>query len=551
MAKGGKTELVYNDKSLSIVRTAGLLVVVGLVGYGLLVYFGYESRPSAYNPWVVLVLLAALTILGVGQYILKPSTKRALSIAMFLYYIIAAALTVEVLGYVPATYIFWLALLIATDALFGTTALIYGIGLTFVAMILFLASQPDLDSLLMFRVIITTGLMAGVAALISLIRNANAVRYSVFEQTKAREKIQRGRLSAVINGINDAIISTSASGYIRIYNAAALNLLDTNVSLASKRIDDVLHVYDQDGKPVSINELIRGAKTTIERDDLSHRFDDGQQIRLSLSVAPVRSDYGSKRTAGEGGSVLIMRDITKSKSLEEERDEFISIVSHELRTPVTIAEGTLSNLQFLLSRGGDPKALAESLDSAHSQVLLLASMINDLSTLSRVERGVGIEPEVIDVRKFMQELYQKYMQQAHDKNLRLDLDLSPTLGQVKASRLCIEEIMQNLIINAIRYTVKGGVTLIAKRQSGMIYFAVKDTGVGIGKTDQKNIFTKFWRSEDYRTRETSGSGLGLHIVQQLIQKLGTEITFTSRLNHGSTFGFELPEYKPEDDSSSS
>jgi multi-sensor signal transduction histidine kinase len=104
--------------------------------------------------------------------------------------------------------------------------------------------------------------------------------------------------------------------------------------------------------------------------------------------------------------------------------------------------------------------------------------------------------------------------------------------------------LQNFITNAIRYTEKGGVTIIVKPgENDTINFAVKDTGIGISRSDQAHLYQKFWRSEDYRTRETSGTGLGLYVVAKLAIKLKTEIKLKSRLNHGSTFSFSLPAVK--------
>ena len=143
-------------------------------------------------------------------------------------------------------------------------------------------------------------------------------------------------------------------------------------------------------------------------------------------------------------------------------------------------------------------------------------MVNDLSTLSRAERGVADEPENIDVQSLIDELYAEYAPQAADKSLTFDIDIAPQIGQVSQSRLYLKEILQNFITNAIRYTEKGGVTIIVKPgENDTINFAVKDTGIGISRSDQAHLYQKFWRSEDYRTRETSGTGLGLYVVAKL------------------------------------
>jgi signal transduction histidine kinase len=168
-------------------------------------------------------------------------------------------------------------------------------------------------------------------------------------------------------------------------------------------------------------------------------------------------------------------------------------------------------------------------------------MVNDLSTLSRAERGVADEAETIDVKELIHDLYNEYAPQAEAKGLHFNLDLAPQLGKVTASRLYLKELLQNFVTNAIKYTKQGDIVVSVKKHDDKLIFSVKDSGIGISKSDQARIFDKFYRSEDYRTRETGGTGLGLYVAVKLAKKLGTDITMTSRLNHGSTFGFELPQ----------
>lgn len=362
--------------------------------------------------------------------------------------------------------------------------------------------------------------------------------------SKAKQHDQREALLTIINATNQAIFTVSSGGIIRVYNAALLNLLDTNQSLSGRRVDDVITLHDQKGEPVSLFGLMKQT-SRFERDDLSFQFTDGDAIRLHLSINKIQSAFSTGRQNDGEGYVCIARDVTKQKSLEEERDEFISVVSHELRTPVTIAEGTISNVQYFMEHGSDPVKLAPSLKEAHDQIVLLANMINDLGTLSRAERGVGDAVDEIDIKELIETLYKRYSASASKKSLELNLDTGPRLGTVTTSRLYLEELLQNLITNAIKYTQTGSVTIKAHRVGTGVEFAVQDSGIGISKTDLKHIFEKFYRSEDYRTRETSGTGLGLYVVTKLVHKLGTKITVESRLNHGSTFGFVLPDKPPK------
>lgn len=361
--------------------------------------------------------------------------------------------------------------------------------------------------------------------------------HTVKELERAREHhaADREQLVTIINSMSVGMMSVSASGTIRLYNAALLALIDTNESITGKNVSDVFNTFNAaDNSPVELMSLVEKRYMT-RREDIILKYDDTDQIRLGITINPVREARGAVKSY-----IFIVEDITKEKSLEEERDEFISVISHELRTPITIVEGSISNAQLLLGRGAQPAVLKKTFDEAHEQIVFLANMVNDLGTLSRAERGVGDTPEAIDVDALAAELLSKYEPRARERKLHLNLDVLGHIGTVNSSRLYLEEILQNFITNSIKYTQEGSVTLHIRKTDKGILFAVKDTGIGISKTDQKRIFEKFYRSEDYRTRETSGTGLGLYVVQKLAHKLGVTVEVKSRLNHGSTFSFTLP-----------
>lgn len=388
-------------------------------------------------------------------------------------------------------------------------------------------------------------IIAALWAIASLIDLHSSNRQASDELVKSQEEgtIQRERIITMVNNLADAILSTDKDGVIRVYNAASLNLLDTNDSLNGHHIDEVLSLYTADNKKVAIQKELSTAKSTVTREDLHIRVDENENIRISLTHSPIRGNYRhAKQDSGHDGYIIIMRDITKAKSLEEERDEFISVVSHELRTPITIAEGTISNAQLIMSRAdAKPEMLQAAMKNAHDQVIFLAKMVNDLSTLSRAERGVADEAEDIDVSEIINQLYRQYAPEAEAKGLHLNLHTEAQLGTIHASKLYFEELLQNFITNAIKYTRQGSIDIIVSVADGQVTFAVKDTGIGISKTDQHKIFEKFYRSEDYRTRETGGTGLGLYVAAKLSRKLDCKITLDSRLNHGSTFAFSLPQ----------
>lgn len=351
--------------------------------------------------------------------------------------------------------------------------------------------------------------------------------------------LEQQRLSSLINSMTDGVVALDNKLKIASYNGAALNILDVNGSIDGKSIVRILKPYDKNNQPIDVLKLIREATTATSNRDYWLQYADGSKVALFLSVSPVHTGY-TKNDIPDG-YVLLLRDITREKSLEEERNEFISVVSHELRTPITITEGNISNALIVAEKNTDPALVVRALKTAHDQVVFLADMINDLSTLSRAERGkLTLELEKINMHELLHELHDSYKKSATEKGLKLHLETDPRLETLNSSKLYVKEVLQNLITNAIKYTEKGSVTVRAHQLDNGTQISVSDTGIGINKSDREKVFDKFFRSEDYRTRQNSGTGLGLYVTLKLIRLLHAEIDVQSEINKGSTFTVFFP-----------
>jgi two-component system, OmpR family, phosphate regulon sensor histidine kinase PhoR len=525
------------------IRVMTLLITPVFIVHGLLVMLGYLPSTNYISPEITIIILALWVFVGVYHYFSPLKSSGNVISRLIVFEALSLGTVQFVTGFFQPFIIMFVLLFLSAHLYFGYRGLVFSlVGVIFAAIIDVLfryPAQPD---------IVPQNLMASIAiliiALILMIIMANQeLKRDALAKSQQLERLQYDRVLTIINNLSDATFSTDANGKVQLYNAACLNLLDTNDSLKGKNIDELFTLTTTEDASIKLHDLLIESDRTTRRSDIRHTYGDGEQVRLELTFAPIKSSYGLlKRKKQETGYIIIARDVTKEKSLEEERDEFISVVSHELRTPITIVEGTLSNLQVLLSRAKtpDPSVVHSTVDTAHEQVLYLAKMVNDLSTLSRAERGVADTPEAIDVSDMIHALHHQYEPEAAAKGLTLNLDMVTRPGTIQASRLYTEELLQNFITNAIKYTKEGSVTVIVKKSKGMVTFAVKDTGIGISRGDQARVFQKFYRSEDYRIRETSGTGLGLYVSAKLAHKLGTQINLTSRLNHGSTFSFSMP-----------
>jgi two-component system, OmpR family, phosphate regulon sensor histidine kinase PhoR len=356
---------------------------------------------------------------------------------------------------------------------------------------------------------------------------------------KLSAEFERQRLVSLINSMGDGVVAVDEKCQIVLLNGAALNILDLNTVKPLSLLSDNLHLVDKLNAPLNVVDMVLSSTTATTSRDYCLTYPGGEKINLYLSISPVHLGYGHD---DQKGFVVLLRDITREKSLEEERDEFISVVSHELRTPIAIAEGNLSNAQLIVGKSADtPDNVKTALKEAYNQITFLSSMVNDLATLSRAERNkLEVQIESINVVELVNELQHNYQPSAEKKGLKLLTKYDPSLALLNSSKLYVREILQNFITNSIKYTDTGSVTVIAEQKDKFVRFLVSDTGIGISKSDQEKVFDKFFRSEDFRTRKSSGTGLGLYVTMKLTRLIKADISLESELNKGSIFTIDIP-----------
>lgn len=349
--------------------------------------------------------------------------------------------------------------------------------------------------------------------------------------------IDHQRLAALLNSMSDGVIALSASGEIVMSNSAMLSLLDLN-STADKQIEDILDIIDKAGNKLSISKILTESSSGFSSRDFRLKYPDGSTINIFLSLSPVIASYGGNEG---GGFVIVVRDITREKLVEDERDEFVSVAGHELRTPVTIAEGSLSNAEYIAKQNEVPASVLQSIQTAHKQVVFLSEMINDLAMLTRADRtNLKLDAETFDAVELAKDLAASFQTQATAKNIELKVESAQDQVNLTSNALYVREIIQNFVTNAIKYTETGGITIAVNSMSDGAVYKISDTGIGISQAEQKKLFTKFFRSEDTRVKKVHGTGLGLYLCFKLAKLLGAKISIESVLNEGSTVTFEVP-----------
>jgi len=536
------------EKAIQKVNLLYGLVIPVIIGFLLGRTISFVDSDFFRTGQMASLMYLILLVLGISALFVHLKTQGKISqfmlVALYIFYHVALALLIIFIDPYPTPFFFqFTLLLIAVDLLFGSRW--QKLDIVFVTAVFyvsyFVSDKPvNIEGVLVAAVYVIGA--ASVAILVSKYRRISDDERKQLASATTQNTFERQRLLSLINNMGDAVLATDEKGKIMLYNAAVLNLFDTNQSLDGVSVSKLLNLVDKSNKKADIFTSIKKSTTGLTSSDYKHCFSKDDSINLYINASSIKLGF---KEHTQSGYIFIMRDITKEKSLEEERDEFISVVSHELRTPVTIAEGNLSNAMFVSKQHHDPKFVIESLNQAHDQVVFLAGMINDLATLSRAERtDKPMDIVEIDPAKLLASLQNDYSSEAEVKKLKFISTSAHDVKPIITSELYLHEILQNFITNAIKYTKEGSVIVHARSdKDGNAIFSVADTGIGLSKADQKKVYEKFFRSEDYRTRESSGTGLGLYVTQKLAHRINAVITLESELNKGSTFTITVPNLK--------
>lgn len=348
---------------------------------------------------------------------------------------------------------------------------------------------------------------------------------------------EQGRLEALVESLHDYILAVNTDGLITIANKPA-TLLFAGTPIVGRPFDEVWQLQDSQASPIRLfSNPTHSFLQSTDRTDAVFTTPNGN-LKLAIRTTPY--PVGSRKPQG---AIVIIRDVTKQKSLDDQQQEFVSVASHELRTPLAVAEAALSSLNdpSMGQLNDKGKALVEQ---AYRTIRHLSLIVGDLTTLQRADQGLlDVELSAVEPRRVLKQLLSDSQPEASKKQLELKLELHPEVHSVFTSEFRVIEILRNFVSNAIKYTDKGSITLLAEPLPGDgIRFSVRDTGIGIAAADQPKMFSRFYRTEDYRTRSTEGTGLGLYICYQLAQRLSGSVGFTSEFGKGSTFYLDVPPY---------
>ena len=228
------------------------------------------------------------------------------------------------------------------------------------------------------------------------------------------------------------------------------------------------------------------------------------------------------------------------RELDKAKDEFISMASHQLRTPLTAIKGYLSML--LEGDAGEIKVSQyDFVNEAFQGANRMVGLINDLLNVSRMETGrFFLEPVEVNMEKLVDEEYKQLTNHAKEKGLKFEVKIKGKIPHIWVDETKIRQVVMNFMDNAIYYTTQGTVTVTLSADKKHVIFEVQDTGIGVPKNQQKNLFTKFYRADNARHVRPDGTGLGIYLAKRVMDDHNGDLIFHSIEGKGSTFGFKIP-----------
>ncbi|MGE5248861.1 MAG: sensor histidine kinase [Bacteroidota bacterium] len=364
-----------------------------------------------------------------------------------------------------------------------------------------------------------SALPADVAGIESL-SNAISALNAAFDFQLSNLASEHARLAAVLEQMTDGVLIADPAGRIQLANPAAERL--SGRPPAGRSVPEVLRHH----------QLIQAWQRTQESGEMHVESVELPTSRQFVQLVVVPDRYT------RGGSLLLLQDLTRLRRLETMRRDFVSNLSHELRTPLA----SLSALTQTLREGAleDPPAARRFLDQMGVEVDALSQMVSGLLQLSRIESGeLALDMKPLKAADVLASAASRMGLQAERAGLALRVDCASDLPRIRADLSRLEQVLVNLIHNAVKFTRPGGeIVLSAEGVEGAILFSVRDTGVGIAADDLPRIFERFYKSD--RSRAGGGTGLGLSIARHLVELHGGIIRAESRQGEGSTFLFTIP-----------
>lgn len=354
------------------------------------------------------------------------------------------------------------------------------------------------------------------------------------EENRREIEEERDRTLAIINNFSDGILIFDKENKLSFMNPKAEEFFEMKAKeVIEKSISKLSEIPPFEG----ITNLLGAESKKILRRELAFK----KNLILEVTIVPL------KKREEEIGTLIILHDITKEKTIERIKTEFVSLSAHQLRTPLSAIKWTL---RMLLDGdlGKLTKEQSEFLEKTYKSNERMIELINDLLNVTRIEEGRYIYQRIFcDFVEIVQSVIDSYKREIEKKNIKFEFkEPEKQLPRILMDEEKIKLVIENLLDNAIRYTFPGGkVTISIELLENEIEFKIEDAGMGISKDEQPRVFTKFFRGANAIRMETEGSGLGLFVTKNIVEAHGGRIWFEAEERKGSTFYFTLPLTRPK------
>ena len=357
--------------------------------------------------------------------------------------------------------------------------------------------------------------------------------------TRALQDISdsKSRLGVMVNRLTNGVMTTDSEKHIVQANPAFLHMIGYHgEEVIGKGVDEII---DNDEIKEAIDKALNMSPETsgeIISEITVPGAKGGEEKIYNASCAPFRG-----RTNENLGTITVLHDITALKQMDRMKSDFVSMVSHEVRSPMN---SLLMQLKIILDglAGDVTEKQKEILQRASEKILNLNNLVSELLDLSKIESGlIAHEKEQVDISKLLSEQYAFHTPYAAEKNINIHLDLAEDLPLLFANRWNMEEVFANLITNAIKYSPEdSSIAVTASLENDYMKVEVSDNGFGIDEEYLEQIFTRFFRVKDEKSRTIQGTGLGLSIVKSIIESHHGKISVKSTPGKGTTFIVLLP-----------
>ncbi|MHB8108884.1 MAG: hybrid sensor histidine kinase/response regulator [Syntrophorhabdaceae bacterium] len=348
---------------------------------------------------------------------------------------------------------------------------------------------------------------------------------------------EKSKLHTIVNSMADGILVINREHQLVLWNPAVLKMLNVTGKVDSGVGMDYQKAIRQKDLVEVINKAFSPdfSQYTIITEEVVLSGEKTPKT-LMVIVAGVRDEKGENL-----GVVCTFRDISSLKEVEEIKSQFVRMVAHEIRAPLGAIEGYL-NAYLTGVAGTDPQFNRQMLERAKLRAHSLMDLVNDLLLFAKLESNKVVrKKEFLDITEIIENTVELFKAQGSTKDISFNVEIPKKLPRIEADRSEMEQLLTNLVSNAMKYNVKNGkVTVKAVPDAHYLNISVIDTGIGIDEKSLPYIFEEFYRVQGPNTRYTTGTGLGLSIVKRIVESHYGQLEVQSKVEKGTVFTVKLP-----------